>query len=87
MNNNFNFRGSFNPSDMFPISTTSVTNFSNNFNIHNLLIRLQLKNIPLNIKNIKECPFKSQGEAIEEFVLNMALNHDIVCEDINGDIQ
>ena len=85
--NNFNFRGSFNPSDMFPISTTSVTNFSNNFNINNLLIRLQLKNIPLNIKNIKECPFKSQGEAIEEFVLNMALNHDIVCEDINGDIQ
>ena len=65
----------------------SYSNFSVSFNSGNLLQRLNLKNIPLNIKVIKGCPFKSQGEALEEFVLNMALNHNIVVEsNKNGEV-
>ena len=58
----------------------SNSNFSKNFNSESLLQRLNLKNIPLNIKNIEGCPFINQGEALEEFMLNMALNHDVVVE-------
>ena len=47
---------------------------------NNLLERLKLRNFPLDVKNIENCPFSSQGEAMEEFVLNMALNHDIVID-------
>ena len=63
-----------------PLISKSYSNFSLTFNSENLLQRLNLKNIPLNIKNIDGCPFQSQGEALEEFVLNMALNHNIVVE-------
>ena len=65
------------------LSTFSVSNFSMKFNLDNLLTRLKLKNTPLDIKNINNCPFKSQGEAMEEFILNMSLNHDIVVENDN----
>ena len=41
---------------------------------------MKLRNIPIDIKNIKGCPFQNQGEALEEFMLNMALNHDILVE-------
>ena len=58
----------------------SQSNFSLKFNTDNLLNRLKLRNTPLNLINIKDCPFKSQGEAIEEFLLNMALNHDIIID-------
>ena len=56
------------------------SNFSLSFDFNNLLNKLKLRNIPLDVKNIKNCPFKSQVEAIEEFLLNMALNHDIVVD-------
>ena len=72
-----NFRHSNN---INPIISKSYSNFSINFNSDNLLQRLNLKNIPLNIKKIEGCPFQSQGEALEEFVLNMSLNHNIVVE-------
>ena len=84
---NLNIKFPFNPSVANYNSASSATNFSNLFNINNLLNRLKLKNIPLDIKNLKGCPFSNQGEAIEEFILNMALNHDIVCENVKGEIQ
>ena len=62
------------------LSTASKSNFSNNFDVNNILKRLKLRNIPIDIKNIKGCPFQNQGEALEEFMLNMALNHDILVE-------
>ena len=62
------------------LSSVSYSNFSSKFNQEGLLQRLNLKNIPLSFSNIEGCPFKSQGEALEEFVLNMALNHDIMVE-------
>ena len=62
------------------MSTASRTNFSTNFDTNNILKRLKLKNIPIDIKNISGCPFKEQGEALEEFMLNMSLNHDILVE-------
>ena len=83
---NMNIKFPLNPSVANYNSASSATNFSNLFNINNLLNRLKLKNIPLNIKNLKECPFSNQAEAIEEFILNMALNHDIVCENVKGEI-
>ena len=84
---NLNIKFPLYPSFANPNSASSVTNFSNQFNINNLLNRLKLKNIPLDIKNIEGCPFSSQSEAIEEFILNMALNHDIVCENVKGEIK
>ena len=62
------------------VSTASRSNFSINFDTSNILKSLKLKNIPLDIKNIKGCPFKDQGEALEEFMHNMSLNHDILVE-------
>ena len=62
------------------VSTASRSNFSVNFDTSNILKSLKLKNIPLDIKNIKGCPFKDQGEALEEFMYNMSLNHDILVE-------
>ena len=62
------------------MSTASRSNFSTNFDANNILKRLKLKNIPIDIKNIKGCPFNDQGEALEEFMLNMSLNHDILIE-------
>ena len=58
----------------------SYSNFSIKFNVNNLLSRLKLRNIPLDVKNLENCPFKNQGEAMEEFVLNMAINHDIIID-------
>ena len=66
------------------LSSNSITNFSSKFKVENLLTRLKLRNTPLDIKNIDNCPFKSQGEAMEEFILNMALNHEIMAEKKNG---
>lgn len=65
------------------LSTNSISNFSSKFKVENLLSRLKLKNTPLDIKNLDNCPFKSQGEAMEEFILNMALNHEIMAEKYN----
>ena len=62
------------------LPSSSYSNFSSKFNQEGLLQRLNLKNIPLNLNNLEGCPFKSQGEALEEFVLNMALNHDIMVD-------
>ena len=62
---------------------SSTSCFSFDFNFNNLLSRLKLKNMPLDVKNIENCPFGSQGEAMEEFILNMALNHGIVIDDLN----
>ena len=61
----------------------SQSHFSLKFNTDNLLNRLKLMNTPLNLINIENCPFKSQGEAIEEFLLNMALNHDIMIDNFD----
>ena len=61
----------------------SQSNFSLKFNTDNLLNRLKLRNTPLNLANIENCPFKSQGEVIEEFLLNMALNHDIMIDNFD----
>ena len=66
------------------LSSNSLSNFSSKFKVENLLTRLKLKNTPLDIKNINNCPFKSQGEAMEEFILNMAINHEIMAEKYNG---
>ena len=33
-----------------------------------LLDKLKLKNIPLDVKKIENCPFNNQGEAMVEFV-------------------
>ena len=66
-------------------NNTSSSNFSLKFNVENLLERLKLRNIPLDLKNIDNCPFKNQGEAMEEFVLNMALNHDIIVDNFSDD--
>ena len=63
----------------------SYSNFSIKFNVDNLLSRLKLANIPLDVKNLENCPFKNQGEAMEEFVLNMAVNHDIIIDKFNED--
>ena len=62
------------------MSTASRSNFSTNFDTNNILKRLKLRNIPIDIKNISGCPFNEQGEALEEFMLNMSLNHDILIE-------
>ena len=62
------------------LPSTSYSNFSSKFNQEGLLQRLNLKNIPLNFSNLEGCPFKSQGDALEEFILNMALNHDIIVD-------
>lgn len=62
------------------MSTASKSNFSVNFDANNILKRLKLKNVPIDIKNIKGCPFKDQGEALEEFMFNMSLNHDVLVE-------
>ena len=62
------------------MSTASRSNFSTNFDTNNILKRLKLRNIPIDIKNITGCPFNEQGEALEEFMLNMSLNHDILIE-------
>ena len=82
-------------SDIFNINSTSkarslyhsfsVSNFSLKFNVDNLLRRLKLRNIPLDLKNLENCPFKNQGEALEEFVLNMAINHDIIVDNFDED--
>ena len=77
----FNYQNStkqFNSKILLP--STSCSNFSSKFNQEGLLQRLELKNIPLSLNNVEGCPFKNQGEALEEFVLNMALNHDIMVE-------
>ena len=66
------------------LPSTSYSNFSSKFNQEGLLQRLNLKNIPLNLNHVEGCPFRSQGEALEEFVLNMALNHDIVVDKDNN---
>ena len=84
---NLNIKFPLNPNIAYHNSASSVTNFSNQFNVNSILNRLKLKNIPLDIKNINGCPFSSQSEAIEEFILNMALNHDIVCENVKGEIK
>ena len=63
----------------------NTSSFSINFNVDNLLKRLKLRNIPIDLKNIDNCPFKSQGEAMEEFFLNMALNHDIIVDNFKYD--
>ena len=68
--NNFHSTKKFNKS-------SSSSHFSFNFDKENLLTRLKLRNTPLEIKNLNGCPFNSQGEALEEFLLNIALNHDI----------
>ena len=65
---------------------SSSSSFSLTFNSSNLLQRLNLRNVPLEIKNIEGCPFNNQGEVLEEFVLNMTLNHNIVVENKNGTI-
>ena len=83
---NLNIKFSSNPNFPNHNSASSVTNFSNLFNVNSLLNRLRLKSIPIDLKNIEGCPFSSQSEAIEEFILNMALNHDIVCENVKGEI-
>ena len=54
--------------------------FSKTFNKESLINRLKLKNTPLNIKNIEGCPFNSQGQALEEYFLNIAINHDVLAE-------
>ena len=79
VNNNRSTNIYFN-SNKIPLISKTYSNFSLSFNSENLLQRLNLKNIPLNIKCIEGCPFQSQGEALEEFVLNMALNHNVVVE-------
>ena len=61
----------------------SCSNFSLKFNVDNLLSRLKVRDIPLDVKNLENCPFKNQGEAMEEFVLNMAINHDIIIDKFN----
>ena len=88
--NTFNIHNITKNTSRMNLDSFSFSNFSIKFNVDNLLTRLKLKNIPLNIKNINNCPFKSQGEAMEEFILNMALNHDLVVENLkknntNGD--
>ena len=77
--NNFYSNNSSSKSKSFLRSYS--TYFSLDFNYNTLLDKLKLKNIPLDVKNIENCPFNNQGEAMEEFVLNMALNHDIVVDD------
>jgi magnesium-transporting ATPase (P-type) len=62
----------------------SQSNFSLKFNVDNLLNRLKLRNVPLDLTNLENCPFKSISEAIEEFLLNMALNHDIVIDNFTN---
>ena len=74
-------------SNKYNLISQTFSNISSTFNSQNLLYRLELKNTPLFIKDIEGCPFKSQGEALEEFVLNMALNHNVVVDDNNGDIK
>ena len=76
----YNINSSNKNTSKINLSSFSVSNFSSKFKVENLLTRLKLKNTPLDIKNIDDCPFKSQGEAMEEFILNMALNHEIMAE-------
>ena len=61
-------------------SFTNRSKFSKTFNKDSLITRLKLKNTPLDIKNIDGCPFNSQGQAMEEFFLNIAINHDVLAE-------
>ena len=70
----------YNSSKSKTFLSTYSTYFSLDFNYNSLMDKLKLKNIPLDVKNIENCPFNNQGEAMEEFVLNMALNHDIVVD-------
>ena len=53
---------------------------SKSFNLNNLINILSQKNIPIHLKNINNCPFNNQVEAIEEFFLNIILNHDVLTE-------
>ena len=73
-------------SNKYPLISGTFSYISSSFNSNDLLQKLHLKNIPLLIKEINGCPFKCQGEALEEFVLNMVLNHEIYIEKNKNDI-
>ena len=56
---------------------------SKSFSLNNLINILSQRNIPINLKNVTNCPFNNQVEAIEEFFLNIILNHDVLTEKNN----
>ena len=61
--------------------TTSVNSkFEKSFNKNNLINRLILKDIPLEIKDMQGCDFNNQNEAIEQFLFNICINHDCIKE-------
>ena len=61
--------------------TTSVNSkFEKSFNKTNLINRLILKDIPLEIKDMQGCDFNNQNEAIEQFLFNICINHDCIKE-------
>ena len=53
---------------------------SKTFNKNYLINFLKERNIPINLPNTEGCPFNNLLEAIEEFFLNIILNHDVLTE-------
>ena len=53
---------------------------SKTFNKFNIINILKQRNIPINLPNLVGCPFHNQVEAIEEYFLDIILNHDVLTE-------
>ena len=61
-------------------STSLHSKFEKNFDKINLINRILLKDAPLEIKDMNGCDFNNQREAIEEFLLNICINHNCIQE-------
>ena len=63
-------------------STSLHSKFEKNFDKINLINRILMKDAPLEIKDMNGCDFNNQKEAIEEFLLNICINHNCIQEKI-----
>ena len=61
-------------------STSLHSKFDLNFDKINLINRILMKDAPLEIKDMIGCDFNNQKEAIEEFLLNICINHNCIQE-------
>ena len=64
-------------------STSLHSKFDLNFDKINLINRILMKDAPLEIKDMIGCDFNNQKEAIEEFLLNICINHNCIQEKNN----
>ena len=65
-----------------PITPQKTTVISSDFCLDYFYQCLKNKNIPIQINNKENCPFLTQYEPIEQFLLNITINHDVLTEEI-----